>query len=290
MKRSTLILLVLLSMIGSSTLFAQQNNRLQLPSIPATLTVPADRAAYLVEHYWDNCNLGDKVLLDSQKGNLEQFFVDFVYIMSHANEDAQRKGVENLFINAAKSAAMYKELMRLTEKYLYEPNSPLLNEEHYIVFLNVMVNGKVLSETEKTRLRYQLKDVNKNRPGTRATNFSYQKAEGGTTTLFETAAGRETMLFFYDADCEHCDEVIEKMKNDAKLKQEVSSGKLTVIAICIAGTPEHWRAHLSKIPANWKKGYAEPLFHDNKLYSIRAFPTVYRLDRNQKVIQKDMRM
>lgn len=48
---------------------------------------------------------------------------------------------------------MYEYLCGLYEKYLYDPNSPLLNEELFIVVLESQIDSDILQDYEKIRPR-----------------------------------------------------------------------------------------------------------------------------------------
>ncbi len=285
MSRTLKICVLLLACC--TTLHAQQQDAFSLPDIPKTITVPLQRAEYLLHHYWDACDFADNSLFTEENTALEQRFVDFLSVFPHADKSALPSSVNKLMSSASKNKTAYKRIFDLAEKYLYEPESPLSDEEHYLLFLDEVIKGKTYCEIEKTRLHFQQKEASKNRLGTEAADFIFSTADGKTTTLHESAADRQTMLLFYDADCAHCDEVILHIQNDTQLTKDITAGKLTVIAVCVAGTQEHWLAHMSNMPKNWTIGYAEPQFAGKTLYSIRTFPTIYLLDKNHKVIRKN---
>ena len=55
----------------------------RLPDIPAVLTAPEDRAAYLSVHYWDHFDFKDPSLIERAEVT-EQAFVDFISILPYA--------------------------------------------------------------------------------------------------------------------------------------------------------------------------------------------------------------
>lgn len=93
---------------------------------------PADRADYLALHYWDCFDFADTALLSCPEIT-EQAFVDFLSVLPHAREAAA--AVDTLYSRAAvRSEALYC-FIGLGDKYLYEPNSPMCDEELYILVL-----------------------------------------------------------------------------------------------------------------------------------------------------------
>ena len=53
------------------------------PQIPATLTDPAERLAYMLNHYWDGYDFSDTLLMQNRDVT-EQGFVNFVALWLHA--------------------------------------------------------------------------------------------------------------------------------------------------------------------------------------------------------------
>ena len=65
---------------------AQAQQSFPYPAIPDTLRSVEQRAGYLSEHYWDNYNFADTLLLKS-KEMTEQGFVNFIDILNRFNLD-----------------------------------------------------------------------------------------------------------------------------------------------------------------------------------------------------------
>lgn len=76
----------------------------------------------------------------------------------------------------------------MADKYLYDPNSPIRNEEFYIPVLECMVTSPLLDDTGKIRPRDRLALAQKNRPGTQALDFTYTLASGKQGTLHGLSA------------------------------------------------------------------------------------------------------
>lgn len=69
-----------------------------------------------------------------------------------------------------------------------DPNSPMRNEEHYILFLEALLSLPGLPEAERIRPAYRLETTRKNRPGTIAADFAYTDHRGKRQTLHGTPA------------------------------------------------------------------------------------------------------
>lgn len=228
-----------------------------VPKPPAMLTAQEARAEFVATHYWDNFNFADTTLIGNADIT-EQAFADFVNILPHLPESLIEKSVAAMMRKATADNAMYAHFMELSEKYLYEPNSPMRNEDLYIVVLhNILANGK-LDNIYKVRPRYQLELALKNRVGNKALDFAYTTEKGGKAKLYATA-GDPLLLFFFRPDCAMCKEV----------KEYVGSRGIDKQVKILYVNPET-DTHLGT------------------LYDLRASPTLYLLAKDKTVILKDV--
>lgn len=108
------------------------------------------------------------------------------------------------------NSAMFAHFTELSEKYLYDPNSPLRNEELYIPVLQYLTDSPHLDSLSKLRPRYQLELALKNRPGDIAADF-YYTSESGKRSRMRQIEADYTILFFNNPDCGDCNRVKEYM-------------------------------------------------------------------------------
>ena len=254
------------------------------PAIPDTLRSVEQRAGYLSEHYWDNYNFADTLLLKS-KEMTEQGFVNFIDILNRFNLDYASKGVAHKDIaqkditrkditrkgiaqkditqkgiacftrKAFSNAAAKERFENLIEHYFEDQLSPVRNDRVYLIFLEEMKNSPCFDETEKERIAFKIKTTNKNLPGDIAINFKF-KDESGKEHQLSDYKDQKVILYFYDPDCENCHEV------SAWLKQQTIPADIKVIKM---------------IADN----------HISYMYSLKNMPTIFLLDKENKVILKD---
>lgn len=253
---------------------AQAQQSFPYPAIPDTLRSVEQRAGYLSEHYWDNYNFADTLLLKSKEVT-EQGFVNFIDILNRFNLDNASKGVAHKDIaqkgitrkditqqgiacftrKAFSNAAAKERFENLIEHYLEDQLSPVRNDRVYLIFLEEMKNSPCFDETEKERIAFKIKTTNKNLPGDIAINFKF-KDESGKEHLLSDYKDQKVILYFYDPDCENCHEV------SAWLKQQTIPADIKV---------------LKMIADN----------HISYMYSLKNMPTIFLLDKENKVILKD---
>ena len=103
------------------------------PEIPQVMTEPADRAAYYVKHYWDDYLVDDTAWVNGM--DTEQLYADFIDALKYAEPEANLKALYTMMVRMEADSTAYKRFCLLGEKYLYEPNSPMRNEDYYIAVL-----------------------------------------------------------------------------------------------------------------------------------------------------------
>ena len=273
----------LLSASATNQAAADSIPELPLPNVPTTLRTPTDRANYIIQHFWDAMEFGDTIR-SHNKMFMEQNFSNFISVFPYAEEEARKHAVETLLGKAETDSTGYVLLKDVTEKYLYEPNSPMLSEEFYILFLEQLVKSPILGEYGRQRAYRQLDAACKNRPGMTAADFAYTTREGYKTTLHKTDSQGDLLLIFYDPDCEHCKEVMSELQTEKML----SDGKVKVLAIYSDEDYELWKRTAGLLPKEWTVGYDGGMLQENGSYVLRAMPTLYLLDREKKVILKDV--
>ncbi|KAF5308740.1 hypothetical protein FQR65_LT17982 [Abscondita terminalis] len=104
-------------------------------------------------------------------------------------------------------------------------------------------------------------------PGSVAANFEFVDSAGKNQNLHQIGSP-EKLLVFYDPECSHCAEA--------------------VVAVSPVEDFNKWKGLSGKYSGTWinwfdKKGDLK----QKELYDIKAFPTIYLLDKNNKVILKD---
>lgn len=234
----------------------QQKRKFEVPPIPVMIESEQQKADFLMTHYWDNYDFKDTSLC-SDKDYSEQAFADFVNILSRVDEPLAEKGVASLMEKASVEPYVYKNFMELSEKYLYDPNSPMRNENIYIVVLKNIVASPHLSQAEKARSSYQLELALKNRIGAKATDFSYTTEQGATKKMYQTK-GDPLLLFFFRPDCPSCKETKDYIKGRGIDK------RLEILYV----NPDQD-------------------LHLEKLYDLRASPVLYLLSADKTVLLKD---
>lgn len=290
MKRTLLLLLGAALLAGFARASAApqpaEPEELTLPAIPGHLRQPAERASYLVRHFWENLDFGDTARSHDMLF-LEQNFANFISVFPYAGEAACSEAVETLLRRAEADSTAYGLVADIAERYLYSDDSPLRSEDYYILFLEHLSEAPLLGEYGTIRYRYQLEAARKNRPGSVAADFGYTTPDGQQTSLHATPADDRLLLIFYDPDCAHCKEVMDGLQADPELSRAVAAGRLQVLAVYSGDRPLLWRRSTELLPADWILGYNAGDIYDDERYALHRMPTLYLLDRDCRVLLKD---
>ncbi|MDR1455349.1 MAG: DUF5106 domain-containing protein [Tannerella sp.] len=261
-----------------------------MPAVPPEIVSVSERADYLAAHYWDLFDFADTAYIHLPEVT-EQAFVDYLSILPYASGPAAREqSVRQLLAGAEgeESGRMYGFFLEILAKYLHEPNSPFRDDELYIPVAHYLIADAHSGEAEKIRMRYTLKGLLKNRPGTVAADFAYVLPDGRQGRLHDIAADC-TLLMFYNPDCHACGEIIASIRQSSAIRRLTADGKLAILLFYPDEDVEIWKAHWADIPKDWINGYDRQLkVKNSEIYDLRAIPSLYLLGRDKTVLLKDV--
>ncbi len=256
----------------------------RLPHVPETLRTPEERATYLALHYWDHYDFRDTALVRDENIT-EQAFVNFLSILPYTTADKAQEAMDTLFHRAATDKETLLLFMNMGDMYLYEPNSPMHNEEQHILQLQAVLRLSALDNTEKQRARSLLEMALRNRPGNVAEDFVFVLRNGKQQRLHQVKAKR-LLVYFNDPECDDCIRTKEVLDGSALLNEELKRGELKVLSVCVEGKTAAWEATV--LPQGWMDAYDDSLrLTRSGLYDLKAMPSLYLLDSDKRVLLKD---
>lgn len=258
---------------------------LPLPDVPSTLTEPADRAEYIIAHFWDAMDFAD-TLRSHNRSFMEQNLVNYLSLFPHAPAGALPPNVYRLWQRASVDGGACALLAELAESYLTDADSPMRNEDHYILFLEQYLRLPGLSSTDRLRPSARLAMARRNRRGTIAADFAYTTREGHRSTLHATRAAR-LLLVFYDPACDHCTEVMRQLRANRTVNALIADGALAVLAVYTGGDRELWNKTKNDLPAEWRVAMDDDSIEERGQYDLAVMPVVYLLDGDKRVMLKN---
>ncbi len=217
----------------------------------------------------------------------EQMLVDYMNILPDMDDSTAQVSISELLSRAEEKQDKFLFLTELLEKYLYNPNSPIRNEEYYLYALQYLETSPALSEAQKSRFAYQLQSVLKNRKGTKATDFVYTLTNGKHERMHGIVSDF-LLLYFNNPGCRACEEMQVALESSTTVSLAIQQNRLKVLAVYPDEDLAAWKANQQHIPAMWINGYdTSKAILEKELYNLRAIPSLYLLDKNKIVLVKD---
>ena len=121
-----------------------------------------------------------------------------------------------------------------------------------------------------------------------AADIRYTTGKGSQGSLYDLKTDF-VLVFFYGLDWENAREVSRMIDASQPVKQMIAQKKLTVLSIYLDMAEEQWKEHLPQMPETWIHGYDKNLdILQRQTYVLRVLPALYLLDKEHKVVMKEV--
>lgn len=296
------ILAVLLLAAGCREKKAERFTALPFPDVqlPSMISGQQEALEYMAVNYWNGITdpsrsyPSDSLLVSGvRRGDVEQKFADWTSIMEYAGNGIWSKAVGNLYDRALAcerkdtASQVFETFVDLFQKYYYDPNSPMRNEDVYYHFVSRYASYEGLTDVEKAKYEREARLCALNRIGTRASDFRFADRRGNIMNLYDIKA-ELTLLFFSNPGCEACMNIISVLREDPVISSMVASGRMAVANIYIDEDIQAWRSYMPVYPEEWYNGFdPDMVLRSNETYAVRAIPSLYLLDSEKRIIMKD---
>lgn len=244
-----------------------------------------------IEHLGDKYDFTDSMLMDKPEV-AEAMLVDYLAGLPQLTEEEACGSVRKLVAKYGADDSVSRWLLQRLEHHLYEPDSPIRNDNYYISVLEeALVSGR-LNGMMRVRPLYQLKMLKKNRTGDIAADFSFTLPAGELQNLWGIPA-QYTLLLFYDPDCMHCLSYIQQLSespviNSLLQRSEPALPQLALVAICTESDMDTWWEYQNSLPSTWVNGYdARSILTKKELYFLRSLPSLFLLGADKQVLLKE---
>lgn len=270
---------------------------IQLPSL---ITNQEDANEYFVAHFFDKFidtinvyRCDTNYVAGVSKAELEQAFANYCAILDRVPLAKARKGISRLYerIEACEkadtSSNLFEGMVDIVERYLYDPNSPLRNEDYYQPFVQKKSQSIYFKDYERDRFARESQMCSLNCVGTKAADFCFSDAKGRKYNLHSIKAER-IILFFSNPGCHACKDIIEQIKSIPGIDEAIAKKEIAVLNIYIDEELENWYEYMPIYPKNWYNAY-DPnyVIRTEILYDVRAIPSLYLLNSEKIVLMKD---
>lgn len=256
-------------------------------------TAAAQTHGHLDGHLTDSCmmyNPGDSTLMHTPD-TLKKAFISFA-------DNVQRQPLVKaaaIMRQAADRLCAIKDrrrkeiLRQRLEQYARETFADSISPRHnallYSMFTKIMNLTYYACMAKLEGNEYMQKNIEKNMPGTPATEFAFIDRKGNGHTLYLEKAPF-TVLFFYDPDCHVCHEIAGQLSKVAPL---TAGDSIKVLSIYTDSETGRWKAHDPGFPKSWIDGYSPGgEIMREELFYLPVIPSIYLLDADKRVLLRDV--
>ena len=294
--------LAVLLIAGCGQKKAEQFSALPFPDIsfPAMIRTQQDAADHYAMHFWDRMAdpersfPSDSLLVSGVKREeVEQKYANWLSILDMVDLKTAEKAIKTLFDKALacetkdSTSNVFETFEELADKYMYDPNSPMRNEEYYLHYVSRLASYEGFGPEEREKYVHRAEGCALNRLGQMAADFRFADNRGRIHTLHGIKAPY-TLLFFSNPGCDACLNIINTLKGEPRISEMISDGTLAVLNIYIDEDLQGWKDYMSVYPEDWYNGFdPDFIIRNDELYDVRAIPSLYLLDKEKRVILKD---
>lgn len=252
----------------------------EYPVAPEELVTMEDKSNYLVEHFWDAMDFKNKTALDQNA--LNHAFMVFSTPMRFAAREKSLQAVDKLIEKINKNPVLMLQFTKAAEESLYGPRAEVWIDEVYMRFLDAIDKNKKLAPERKKRYLNQMGPLSKSMTGMAAPTFSFKDKEGTNHEYFPMST--PTMIIFCDPTIADWRMWRMALETNLPLGNAVEKGKVNVLFI-VPQEMEGWEKETATYPSSWKVGISPEI---KKTYDIRLSPSVYVIDNNGKIADKNL--
>lgn len=277
------ILLLATIIITSFAVVRSENKTLfPYPNAPESLTSMEERCSYVVERFWDRCNIDQAF---SSRIRLQQAFNDYGQLIPYASAESVHKSIEKLIERLGKKPDHLLSFAQMAEGYFYSDTAHIVCDEAYYPFAKAVAENKKIKSAEKARFAAQARILSGSQVNMVAPDFTYVAPDGSKHKLSELPSGY-VILFFNNPDCADCMMARVRLAADYNIDQFIKRGQLNVVSI-YPGDPEdeEWKSVAERLPENWVKGASADV---DLIYDMRDAPVIYYLNNKHVIMSKSM--
>lgn len=252
---------------------------------------------YVKEHFWDDVLFNDERLLRTPffEPKIDEYFSQYV----SPDADSIIPEIKFMLLSAKGTKELYPYLlMKFTNKYI-QPEYMGQDKVFVYLFEQFYLKGDttILNAASKKTVFERGYSLIANQIGLPAPQLQLAKKEGGRFVLDDVRASF-TFISFWDPNCGHCKETVPRV--DSIYNASWKNFGVTLVGV---NTDEaamaEWNSFIKdKSLTNWvhvyqpkqekEADFKQGIPNYRQLYDIRSTPTFYLLDKDKRIIAKQL--
>ncbi len=270
-----------------NTFFARLIQLMYTPHIPDSLTGKDQEVIwrYVYRHYFDNVDLSDEALLRTPVLHRKvMLYLDQIVPLI---PDSQCKAAVRIIKAAQKNPLTFKYwAAQLLNKYA---RSRIMGMENVYVCIVDSFYARGLTpwvdSTTLSKILFDAQMIKYTMIGKVAPEIVLKDTAGRYRSLHEIPA-KYTVLIFWDPDCGVCRREMPKLK---KLYEKYKQDSVEVYAVYVNVERDKWIKYIREHQLDWINVEDVEMKHPFRYYYyIKGTPKIYLLDRNKRIIAKNI--
>ena len=258
-----------------------------LPPLPSTISSNEQYLAYSALHAFDNFPYTDGRMSTTPAAMNRLLAVcSNLFYMNPQHSPAI---ADTLLTRWQANAANYHAFFTVMETAFGTIGVSFWTEEIYLVMLRNALAYPQLEERRKNYYQQLYELQSKNLPGSQLPDIPILWSDDSRSSLYAVEA-EYTLLYLQNPDCHTCTAVRGYLAANPELDQAVKSGRLAVVTLYFEKDEQLWRRYLStKADPRWRHGWDyQGKIESEQLFDLRAIPVIFLLDKDKKVIVKNL--
>ncbi len=274
--------IIALAAIALSAGMAQAQTLFPYPTVPESIEGLTPRSDYMMEHFWDRCDLNS---VFSSVKKFQGAFSDYVDLMPFASGEAMNSSVESFLKTVGKKPKNLLTVAEMAEGLLYSDTAHVRCDECYLPFAKAVASNKKLSKAEKARFEYQAKVLERSQVGMTAPDITYTTREGKVERLSDIPNGPYVLIFINDPTCDECAMARVRLQADYALNSLIDKGLIKVLSLYPGDYDPDWAEQAKDYSHRWIVGAAPDA---DEYFDMRNPPVFYYLNGNHKILSKSL--
>lgn len=259
-----------------------QDTFFQYPTPPANIEGFYARCNYMVEHFWDRCNMKSAF---SSRVKMKSAFEDYIQLVTQAQSDTAMTSIDNLILSVKKSNP--KNLLTLgtiAREVLYSDSASVFSEQLYLPFAKAVAETGKIPSADRAPFEYEKGILSTSQVGMTLPDIPFTRPDGTKGSLSD-AGRKRVVLMFFDPDCDDCRMLSVMQSADLNLRQLHEKGFLQMVMLYPGEPNDDFKKKAATFPDEWIVGANPDL---DTMFSLEVMPTVYYLSPKYKILAKNL--
>lgn len=242
---------------------------------------------YYRDHYWDNTNLSNDALVRDPSfiKKLETYFDKIVV----QHPDTLSLYADELVAQMDKEGEMFKITVNWLINHYSKSKIMGLDAVYVHMAKNYYMTGLAYWADSSTvaKLSERVIALSPTLVGNKAPNLTLFDTSGNRLISLSSVKAKYTVLYFWDSGCGHCKKATPKLK---KIYDELHKYDVEVYAVGGELETKDWKKYIKENKLPWINVSDTPERPNGfrTVYDIYAYPKVFLLDENKKIIAKQI--